>query len=93
VFLHGLNGHPQNTWENDETGFYWPAQLRKDIPEARVMVYGYNADFERALVDNKTDIKAIAGMLVSRLVNKRPGNLVRLKNVDQAFEADIKAAT
>jgi hypothetical protein len=42
------------------------------------MVYGYNADFERALVSNETDIKAIAGMLVSRLINKRTGDLVSI---------------
>jgi hypothetical protein len=40
------------------------------------MMYGYNADFERALVENKTTIKAIAQSLVSRLIVKREGELV-----------------
>lgn len=41
------------------------------------MVYGYHADFERAMVDNKITIKAIAQTLVSRLIDARPGELVR----------------
>jgi hypothetical protein len=45
------------------------------------MVYGYNADFERALVSNETDIKTIAGMLVSRLINKRNGD--HLVSIDE----------
>lgn len=77
LFLHGLNGHPKHTWEHEKTGFYWPAQLRRDIPGARVMTYGYNADFERGLLQNKTTIKAVAEMLVSRLVDVREEDLVR----------------
>jgi hypothetical protein len=41
------------------------------------MIYGYNADFEWALVHNKTTIKAIAQKFVNRLIDKREGELVR----------------
>ena len=37
------------------------------------MVYGYNADFERALVKNETTIDAIAQSLLSQLIAKRHG--------------------
>jgi hypothetical protein len=74
VFLHGLNGDPEKTWTNG--GFYWPLQIAKDILGSRVMVYGYNADFERSLSDNKASINSIAQSLIGRLVVKRDGNLV-----------------
>lgn len=44
--MHGLNGHPKNTWKT-ENGVYWPTDL---LPvslkneRANVLVYGYNAD-------------------------------------------------
>lgn len=75
VLLHGLNGDPKTTWEHSN-GFYWPAQIAKDISGSRVMVYGYNADFARALVENETTIDAIAEDLLSQLVVKRQGELV-----------------
>lgn len=74
VFLHGLNGDPERTWTH-ENGFYWPSRIAKDIPGSRVMVYGYNADFERALVKNETSIDAIAGGFIGQLVVKRQGDL------------------
>jgi hypothetical protein len=46
VLVHGLNGHPRNTW-TAKNGVFWPNQL---LPvtlknaKARVLVYGYNAD-------------------------------------------------
>lgn len=46
VLVHGLNGHPLNTW-TAKNGVFWPNQL---LPvtlrqaKARVLVYGYNAD-------------------------------------------------
>ncbi|KFY52472.1 hypothetical protein V496_08418, partial [Pseudogymnoascus sp. VKM F-4515 (FW-2607)] len=46
VLVHGLNGHPLNTW-TAKNGVFWPSQL---LPvtlrqaKARVLVYGYNAD-------------------------------------------------
>ncbi|KAG7042875.1 LipA and NB-ARC domain-containing protein [Colletotrichum scovillei] len=53
VLVHGLNGHPKNTWtssssssQHDE-GVFWPTDL---LPQslgktrANILVYGYNAD-------------------------------------------------
>lgn len=75
VFLHGLNGDPERTWTH-ENGFYWPSRIAKDVPGSRVMVYGYNADFERALVKNETTIDAIAEGFVGQLIVKRQGDMV-----------------
>jgi hypothetical protein len=46
VLVHGLNGHPENTWAA-KNGVFWPTDL---LPaslrgaKARILVYGYNAD-------------------------------------------------
>ncbi|KAJ4345272.1 uncharacterized protein N0V89_011402 [Didymosphaeria variabile] len=45
VFVHGWNGHPETTWTHSDTKFFWPWDLRKHFPDARVMVYGYDVEF------------------------------------------------
>lgn len=44
VCVHGLMGHPYDTWSSKANVFYWPAQLTNEIPTARVMTFGYDAD-------------------------------------------------
>ncbi|KAJ7875324.1 Alpha/Beta hydrolase protein [Mycena olivaceomarginata] len=49
VALHGLNGHAFRSWEyrdpNGKESFMWLRDcLPEQIPEARVMTYGYNAN-------------------------------------------------
>lgn len=45
VFVHGLNGHPKDSWTS-KSGCFWPVDL---LPEAlallrpRILTYGYNA--------------------------------------------------
>lgn len=70
VFLHGLNGHPKSAWTNAK-GFYWPWQLRNDLRSARVMVFGYNADFEISSTTNQISIKAIAESFISAIIDER----------------------
>lgn len=46
VLVHGLNGHPYNTWEAPDKTF-WPQDLLPAAlrgAHANVLVYGYNAD-------------------------------------------------
>ncbi|EPE34666.1 alpha/beta-Hydrolase [Glarea lozoyensis ATCC 20868] len=43
VFVHGLIGSRDKTWTH-QNGFFWPDQLAKDIPYARIMTFGYDAD-------------------------------------------------
>lgn len=37
-------GHPYDTWLSKTDGFYWPAHVINEIPNARVMTFGYDAD-------------------------------------------------
>lgn len=48
VFVHGLNGHPYNTWasKSDKNPVFWPTDFLPDIlgpKRVRILTYGYNA--------------------------------------------------
>ncbi|CZR63528.1 uncharacterized protein PAC_13425 [Phialocephala subalpina] len=43
VFVHGLTGNRDKTWTHTND-FFWPLELAKDIPTARIMTFGYDAD-------------------------------------------------
>ena len=47
VFVHGLKGHPYDTWTSEKSTIFWPGDLLPRIVEeekARILVYGYDAD-------------------------------------------------
>lgn len=46
VLVHGLMGHPHDTWchSDSNTKFFWPAHITEDIADVRVMTSGYDAD-------------------------------------------------
>lgn len=45
VFVHGLTGNAYTTWLHNGTGVHWPSQLlRQDMPDARILSFGYDAD-------------------------------------------------
>ena len=45
MFVHGLTGNAYNTWLHKNTRVHWPSQLlRQDIPDARILSFGYDAD-------------------------------------------------
>jgi hypothetical protein len=48
VFVHGLNGHPHDSWtSHKQTGCFWPLDLLPDIlapVRPRILTYGYNAN-------------------------------------------------
>ena len=45
VFVHGITGNRENTWTHKGTGIFWPKQfLGSDIPTARILTFGYDAD-------------------------------------------------
>lgn len=71
VLLHGLNGSPEKTWAHPSTGFFWPWDLRKRIPDARVLLFGYDADITPQFGTNLIRIKGLAESLLGNLVNKR----------------------
>jgi hypothetical protein len=41
VFVHGVLGDMDNTWDNPVTHRSWPAMLSEDLPDYDVFVYGY----------------------------------------------------
>ena len=44
VAIHGLGGHPRDTWMDKELNIAWLEDLLpEDLPNARVFTYGYNA--------------------------------------------------
>lgn len=46
VLVHGLNGHPRDTW-TASNGVFWPTELLPATlrqARVRILVYGYNAD-------------------------------------------------
>ena len=45
VFIHGLTGDPEETWQSEETGEFWPEWLCDDIPNVAVHSLGYPASF------------------------------------------------
>lgn len=45
VLIHGLTGHPYNTWYEDSRQVFWPEEyLSNDFPQARIMTFGYGAE-------------------------------------------------
>ncbi len=45
VLVHGINGHYINTWKADD-GTIWPVDLLSEqLPEVRVMTYGYRGTY------------------------------------------------
>jgi protein SERAC1 len=43
VFVHGLGGDRMKTWTDDQV--FWPKDLLPvDIPEARILTFGYDAN-------------------------------------------------
>jgi pimeloyl-ACP methyl ester carboxylesterase len=45
IFVHGLTGNRETTWTDKQSGVFWPAHLlRRDVPETRILTFGYDAD-------------------------------------------------
>src|SRR5438309_1786622 len=46
VFVHGLDGHPRDTWSADPPfeGSFWPMWLSEALPNAGIWTFGYEAN-------------------------------------------------
>lgn len=72
VALHGLNGHRDLTWTDRVTGLNWLSNencLSKDIPNARILTFGYNSKtyFSRS----KSNIQDFASELLVAISTQR----------------------
>lgn len=67
VAIHGLNGHREETWTDRASGVNWLADaacLRNDIPEARVLSFGYKTA-------NGWDVRDFASILLACIKSRR----------------------
>ncbi|KAK0725864.1 ankyrin repeat-containing domain protein [Lasiosphaeris hirsuta] len=72
VITHGLNGAPYRTFCDERTGFFWPPELGKTLPKARVMVFGYVADISAGSTNSLGVYQHAEGLLL-HLKNNRIG--------------------
>ena len=75
MFVHGLTGNAYNTWLHTETGTHWPSKLLgQDIPNSRILSFGYDADVVNILGGGPTSHSRLsnhAESLVGKLVRER----------------------
>ncbi|KAI1167164.1 Alpha/Beta hydrolase protein [Nemania serpens] len=73
VFVHGLFGNRRTTWT--EHGVLWPLKLLPgDLPKARILTFGYDADVTKLNLENEITrgtIETHAADLCERLVGLR----------------------
>ena len=73
VAVHGPFGDSKRTWTSRETNAFWLKDfLPHDVPNARIMTFGYNAD--AAFGNTTADIIGHARSLLSSLIDKREGD-------------------
>lgn len=75
VFVHGLNGHPHDSWTSRSSGCFWPVDLLPDVLapiRPRILTYGYNANVT-AFTDgvSRDTIVSHAETLASSLFSNR----------------------
>jgi hypothetical protein len=73
IFVHGLTGDSYNTWLQPTSGIYWPVQLlSKDISDARIMAFGYDADVTKFLGPvGQNNLRDHASNLLAELAARR----------------------
>ncbi|KAI9715938.1 MAG: hypothetical protein M1828_000526 [Chrysothrix sp. TS-e1954] len=73
VFLHGLTGKRDDTWTASDAKEPWPKLwLKEDLPQARVITYGYDADVMHLTKQaGLSSIREHAKSLISDLSNLR----------------------
>lgn len=70
VFIHGLGGDIEKTWQRDPKTF-WPKWIASDFPECRVYVAGYDSTkFAGFFSGGGASLQDIATMMVDELISR-----------------------
>ena len=72
MFVHGLTGNRETTWTQKDQ-VLWPRDLLPhDMPDVRVMTFGYDADVVRAIdVASSNTVRDHGKALATELARKR----------------------
>ncbi|KAI1415548.1 ankyrin repeat-containing domain protein [Hypoxylon sp. FL1857] len=70
--LHGLGGSPSTTFRSESSGFFWPKDLPRWLPRARIGLFGYIADVANGS-ENMMGVQQHAESLLFHLRNNRTG--------------------
>ena len=77
--VHGLGGDSTNTWTHPKSKAFWLKDfLPLQIPDARIMTFGYNAN--AAFGQSTAEVVDHAKSLLVSLVNKREELEVHCRN-------------
>lgn len=77
VFVHGLFGHPVNTWTSEQskarTPLFWPQKLLPSVvPQSRIYTWGYDVDINHLFSNaSQATVFQHAGSLLSDLADER----------------------
>ncbi|KAI4113333.1 MAG: hypothetical protein LQ345_005660 [Seirophora villosa] len=73
VFIHGLTGNRDSTWQDKKSGTTWPQDLLPgDMPKARVVTFGYDADVVGLIdVASSNTIRDHGKALATQVAQKR----------------------
>ncbi|KFY19780.1 hypothetical protein V491_04219 [Pseudogymnoascus sp. VKM F-3775] len=92
VFVHGLGGSSRMTWsKNRDLDFFWPLKFlpfERDINEARISTFGYNANFRPGSAKNKMSILDFSKDLLYDLKYATDDSTPELENINMG-EASI----
>ena len=70
VAVHGLGGHPYDTWTEERSGKMWLRDfLPSQVPYTRIMSYGY--DSQVAFSKSELELGDVAADLLDRLDGER----------------------
>ena len=76
IFIHGWNGNRTGTWTSKKNNILWPRDLlREQMPQARILTWGYDADFAKLLGGvGQNSVRDHANNLLTDVANIRSGN-------------------
>ncbi|KAI1460210.1 hypothetical protein F4805DRAFT_418612 [Annulohypoxylon moriforme] len=85
IFVHGLGGSSRMTWSYDRNiDFFWPLKflpLEPDISQARILSFGYNANFRPGSAKNKMSILDFAKDLLFDLKHAQDKSVQELEDL------------